>query len=68
LTTAKAPHFKQRAHALIEQLPEDAGWKDLAYEISIIRDIEEGLADSEAGRVTTNNDVRRRFGLPKLAE
>ncbi|HZF29234.1 MAG TPA: hypothetical protein VE907_08965 [Gammaproteobacteria bacterium] len=68
MTTAKASDFKQRAHALIDRLPEDAGWKDLAYEISIIQDIEEGLTDSDAGRVTENNDVRRRFGLPELAE
>lgn len=63
-----ASSFKQKAHALIDQLPEGADWKDLAYEASIIQDIEEGLRDSEAGRVTSNVEVRRKFGLPELPE
>lgn len=63
-----AASFKQQAHALIDHLPEGANWKDLAYEISVIQDIEEGLADSDAERVTENNEVRRRFGLPELPE
>lgn len=66
MATTKAGDFKRRAHALIDRLPEDAGWKDLAYEVSIIQDIEAGLADSEAGRVVENNEVRRRFALPDL--
>jgi predicted transcriptional regulator len=68
MATTKAADFKQRAHALIDRLPEDAGWKDLAYEVSIIQDIEAGLADSDADRVAENDEVRRRFGLPELAE
>ncbi len=58
-------NFKQRAHALIEQLPDGADWKDLVYEVSVIQDIEEGLADIAAGRVTDVKDVRREFGLPE---
>lgn len=61
-----ASSFKQKAHALIDQLPETADWKDLAYEASVIQDLEEGLRDSDAGRVTDNEDVRRQFGLPEL--
>jgi hypothetical protein len=68
MSTAKTSKFKEQAHALIERLPESADWKDLAYEISIIQDIEEGMADSDADRVTENNEVRRRFGLSDLAE
>lgn len=68
MTTTTASGFKQQAHMLIDHLPESANWKDLAYEISIIQDIEDGLADSETGHVTENNEVRRRFGLPELPE
>lgn len=57
--------FKQRAHTLVDQLPETADWKDLAYEASIMQDIEAGLRDSEADRVTENTLVRKRFGLPE---
>lgn len=62
---ANPQNFKQRAHALIDGLPDDADWKDLAYEASVIQDIEEGLRDSDAGRVTSNADVRKMFGLPE---
>ena len=62
---ASPQNFKQRAHALIDELPDDADWKDLAYEASVIQDIEEGLRDSEAGRITSNADVRKMFGLPE---
>jgi len=59
------PSFKQRAHTLVDQLPETADWKDLVYEVSVIQDIEEGLRDSDADQVTENAIVRKRFGLPE---
>ncbi|HRQ63578.1 MAG TPA: hypothetical protein PKZ76_01710 [Xanthomonadaceae bacterium] len=55
--------FKQEAHKLIDSLPETAGWDELAEQIEAMLDIEAGLADSAAGRVTDNADVRREFGL-----
>jgi len=60
-----ARNFKQQAHDLIERLPEAADWKDLAYEASVLQDIEEALRDSDAGRVVDNSEVRRRFELPE---
>lgn len=57
--------FKQRAHTLVDQLSDTADWKDLAYEASVVQDIEEGLRDSEAGRVTDSATVRKQFGLPE---
>lgn len=27
----RKPSFKQQAHELVEQLPEDAGWRELIY-------------------------------------
>ena len=55
--------FKQEAHKLIDDLPETASWNDLAEQIETIIDIDAGLADSAAGRVTDNAQVRREFGL-----
>lgn len=60
---ASARNFKQKAHELIDRLPEAADWKDLAYEASVLQDIEEALRDSDADRVVDNNMVRRQFGL-----
>jgi len=56
-------NFKQRAHALIDQLPDNANWKDLTYEIAVLQEIEEGLHESETGQVYSNAEVRQRFGL-----
>ncbi len=58
--------FKQEAHELIDALPDTATWSDLAEQVELILDIKAGLADSAAGRVTDNDQVRREFGLPGL--
>ena len=47
MTTA----VKQRAHELIEALPEDATWQDLLYALELRADIDAGLQDAKAGRV-----------------
>lgn len=62
-SSAMSAVFKQEAHKLIDQLPDSAGWEDLAEQIEAMLDIEAGLADGAAGRVTDNGDVRREFGL-----
>lgn len=58
--------FKKEAHELIDALPDTATWSDLAEQVELILDIKAGLADSAAGRVTDNDQVRREFGLPGL--
>jgi len=63
--SAPAQSIKQVAHQVIDQLPDQASWKDLIFELSVMQDIEEGLADSEAGRVVDNATVRKEFGLPE---
>jgi predicted transcriptional regulator len=55
--------FKQQAHQLVDQLPDSASWNDLIYQAVLRREIEAGLADSAAGRVTPVDDVLREFGL-----
>lgn len=55
--------FKEQAHQLVDSLPETAGWDELIYRAVVRKEIEAGLADSEAGRVTPAEDVLREFGL-----
>ena len=55
--------IKQRAHELIEALPDDATWQDLLYALELRGDVEAGLADAKAGRVTDSEDLRREYGL-----
>jgi plasmid stabilization system protein ParE len=47
-----ATHLKGQAHALIDQLAETATWDDVLYEMAVRREIEEGLKDSAAARVS----------------
>jgi predicted transcriptional regulator len=57
--------IKAAARKLIDQLPETSTWEDLMYEIYVRQAIEAGLADSSAGRVSSVEAVRQRFGLPQ---
>jgi predicted transcriptional regulator len=49
---------KQVAKAVIEQLPEQASWDEIMYELYARHKIEEGLADIEAGRVIPHERVK----------
>jgi hypothetical protein len=58
-----AQNVKEEARRLIENLPEDVTWDDLMYQIYVRQNIEAGMADSEADRVISVEDVRKGFGL-----
>jgi hypothetical protein len=49
--TMQSTNIKQEAHHLVEQLPDNATWDDLAYEIYIRQAIEAGVIESNAGRL-----------------
>ena len=44
-------NFKNRAHALVERLPHDATWSDLADYAMAREDMEESAANGESNRV-----------------
>ena len=54
---------KEEARQLVEQLPEDATWDDVFYQIYVRQSIEAGLADCRQGRLVPVAEVRRRLGL-----
>jgi hypothetical protein len=56
-------NVKQEARRLVDNLPENATWDDLMYEIYVRQAIEAGLADSEARRTLDVKEVRAKFGL-----
>ena len=60
---AKADTIKAKARALIDQLPDNATWDDVAYEIAVRRSIERGLADLDAGRTYTSEALLESLGL-----
>ena len=61
--STRSEDIKQAAHKLIDQLPSDANWDDVVYEMIVRREIEKGLADSNAGRTTPVNEVMKEFGV-----
>ena len=58
-----ALNIKQQAYELVNQLPENATWDDVVYRMVVRREIEKGLEDSDAGRVTPVEDVIKEFGI-----
>jgi len=61
----KSTNIKEKARHLLENLPKNATWDDLMYEIYVRQAIEAGLEDSKAGRTTDVKEVRAKFGLSK---
>jgi len=59
----EAVNIKEEARRLVEKLPDDATWDDVMHEIYVRQAIEAGITDSEAGRLTSVEDVRSKFGL-----
>jgi predicted transcriptional regulator len=55
--------IKEAARQLVEQLPEDATWEDLQYQIYFRQAVEAGLKDSREGRTVPLEEARLRFGL-----
>jgi len=61
--TAPASTPKQKAHELIDHLPDDATWQDMAEALAVVGDIEAGLAESAADLGVDTATLRKRFGL-----
>lgn len=57
--------IKEEARRLIDRLPENSTWDDLMQEIYVRQAVEAGLADSKASRITSVEQVRKKFGLPE---
>ncbi len=54
--------IKRQALDLVEQLPENANWDDLMYEVYVRQKIEAGLAAADEGRTVPHDEVKRRLG------
>jgi len=55
--------IKQKAHQLLDKLPDSASWEDVMYRIYVRQAIEAGFKDSDQARTTDVSEVRKRFGL-----
>lgn len=55
--------MKDEARQVVESLADDATWDDVIYLMCLREKRARGLADSLAGRTSTLDEVRRRFGV-----
>ena len=62
-TNIPSTKVKEAAHQLIDQLPDEVSWDELAYQIEIRASIERGLADAEAGRLISQEEIERHFNI-----
>ncbi len=53
--------IKETAHELIDHLPEQATWDDLMYTLYVRQKLERSLLAAKEGRVTSQEDARKRF-------
>lgn len=53
--------IKQALHALADQLPDNATWKDVVYEAYVRQEIEASLSEARRGEVATPDDVQAAF-------
>ncbi len=58
-------NVKQAAHQLIDRLPEEVTWDEVAYQIEVRASIERGLADADAGRLISQEDIEKHFGITR---
>ncbi len=54
---------KDEVRRILAELPDDATWDDLIHQIYVVECVEKGLADCEAGRTTSHEDVKRKLDL-----
>jgi hypothetical protein len=52
---------KDEAKKLIDQLPEEATWDDIMYEIYVRKKIENALMAVEEGKVVFHEEARKRL-------
>jgi hypothetical protein len=55
------PNAKETARRIIDQLPDQATWDDIMYELYVKQKIEVGVAAADEGRVTLHEEAKRRL-------
>jgi Tfp pilus assembly protein PilO len=57
--------LKKEVESLLKDLPEDAEWDDLMYKIYVRQSIEQGLKDSERGRIISHEEIKKKYKLAR---
>lgn len=56
--------IKQAAHQLIDEL-EHLTWAELAYQATVKASIEQGLEEAKTGKLTSQDEIEKEFGVHK---
>jgi predicted transcriptional regulator len=52
---------REEARKLIDNLPDDASWDDVMYEMYVRNKIDKGVLAADAGKLVSHEEVRKRF-------
>lgn len=52
---------KEYMTKIIEEQPDDSSYEEILRELAFARMIEEGIADSKAGRVISDDEMKKRI-------
>ena len=55
--------IKEQVRRLAEELPDEADWDEVMYQVYVRQSVEAGLRDVREGRTQSSDEVRRRLGL-----
>jgi len=58
-------HIKEEARRLVDDLPADASWTDLARLVVERQRVEEGIDDLDAGITWTSDQIREKLRIPR---
>lgn len=56
-------NLSQQVHQIADQLPPEATWDDVRYQVELHASIERGLGDLKAGRVIPVEELMAEFGV-----
>ena len=62
---SESTSIKEEARLLVKELPEDATWSDFARLVIQRQRVEEGIADLDAGIISSSDGIRSKLGIPK---
>jgi predicted transcriptional regulator len=55
---------KDEVRKLLDEIPEEATWDDIMYEFYVRKKVELGLADLDAGRMVSHEEVENIYVKP----
>lgn len=58
-----ATSVKELLHHLADELPDDATWSDVAYQVELKASIEQGLKEADSGQLIPQEEIEKELGI-----